>query len=99
MNKTTIVIVVSVVATVLMLLLLGNIVGHKADQAMINVVPEIKKLEPRSAEWGKYYPRQYDSYMATKESDKIDDVLAKDPNLVVLWAGYGFSRDYNAPRG
>ncbi|MDD2558683.1 MAG: ammonia-forming cytochrome c nitrite reductase [Desulfuromonadaceae bacterium] len=99
MNKSMIVIVVSVVATVLMLLLLGSIQGNKADQAMINVVPNIKKLEPRSAEWGKYYPRQYDSYIATKESDKIDDVLKKDPNLVVLWAGYAFSKDYNAPRG
>lgn len=99
MNKTTIVIVVSVVATALMLLLLSSIRGNKVDQAMINVVPEIKKLEPRSAEWGKYFPRQYDSYMATRKSDKIDDVLKKDPNLVVLWAGYGFSKDYNAPRG
>ncbi|MGC9519787.1 MAG: ammonia-forming cytochrome c nitrite reductase [Desulfuromonadaceae bacterium] len=99
MNKSTIVIIVSVFATVVMLLLLGPIRGNKADQAMINTVPEIKELEPRSAEWGKYFPRQYDAYMATKESDDIDDILKKDPNLVVLWAGYGFSKDYNAPRG
>ncbi|MCA1797513.1 MAG: ammonia-forming cytochrome c nitrite reductase subunit c552 [Geobacteraceae bacterium] len=99
MNKSTIVIIVSVVATVLMLMLLGSIMSNKADQAMINKVPEIKELEPRSSEWGKYFPRQYDSYMATKESDEIKDILKKDPNLVVLWAGYGFSKDYNEPRG
>ena len=99
MNKSMIVIVVSVVATVLMLLLLGSIMSNKADQKMINKVPDIKELEPRSSEWGKYFPRQYDSYMATKESDEIKDILKKDPNLVVLWAGYGFSKDYNEPRG
>ncbi|MCK4510040.1 MAG: ammonia-forming cytochrome c nitrite reductase, partial [Desulfuromonadales bacterium] len=62
-------------------------------------VPDIKKLEPRSAEWGKYYPRQYDSYMMTRKSDEIRDVLKGDPALVVMWSGYGFAKDYNAPRG
>jgi len=99
MKKSIVVIVVSLVATVLMLSLLGSIWGNKADQAMINTVPEIKELDPRSSEWGKYFPRQYDSYMATQKSDDIKDILKKDPNLVVLWAGYGFSKDYNEPRG
>jgi nitrite reductase (cytochrome c-552) len=26
-------------------------------------------------------------------------MLEKNPDLIVLWAGYGFSKDYNAPRG
>jgi nitrite reductase (cytochrome c-552) len=28
-----------------------------------------------------------------------EDALETHPNMVVLWAGYAFSRDYNAPRG
>lgn len=27
------------------------------------------------------------------------DATAEDPRLVILWAGYPFSRDYNKPRG
>jgi nitrite reductase (cytochrome c-552) len=82
-----------------MLLLTVSNKENKAEQQAINATPEIKKLEPRSAEWGKYFPRQYDSYMKTKKSDEIKDVLKNDPELVVMWAGYGFSKDYNAPRG
>lgn len=37
--------------------------------------------------------------MQTRKSDKIDDVLKDSPALVILWAGYAFSKDYNAPRG
>ena len=29
----------------------------------------------------------------------MTDALAEDPNLVVLWAGYGFAKDYNKARG
>ena len=61
--------------------------------------PQIGRFESRSAQWGKYYPRQYATFMETRESDRITDVLAKEPALVILWAGYGFSKDYNAPRG
>ncbi len=37
--------------------------------------------------------------MQTKESSEITDVLEENPALVIMWAGYGFSKDYNAPRG
>ena len=32
-------------------------------------------------------------------SSDIQDVLEERPNMVVLWAGYAFSWDYNSPRG
>ncbi len=99
MKRSTIVTILSVLVLVPMLLLAVSIKENKAEQATINATPKINKLEPRSAEWGKYYPRQYDSYMQTKKSDDIKDVLKENPALVVMWAGYGFSKDYNAPRG
>jgi nitrite reductase (cytochrome c-552) len=82
-----------------LLLLAVSIKENKAEQQTINAVPKIKKFEPRSSEWGKYYPRQYESYLKTSKSDEIKDVLKEEPALVVMWAGYGFSKDYNAPRG
>ncbi len=99
MKKSSIVTVLCVLVLVPMLLLAVSIKENKAEQKAINAVPEIKKLEPRSAEWGKYYPRQYDSYMETKKSADIKDMLEENPALAVMWAGYGFSKDYNAPRG
>lgn len=99
MKKSTLVIILSVLVLVPMLLLTMSIKENKAEQQVINAVPSIKDGETRSSEWGKYYPRQYDTYMQTRKSDRIDDVLKEDPALVVLWAGYAFSKDYNKPRG
>ena len=99
MKKSTVITIISVLIMVPLFLLVVSIKENKADQQAINAVPDIKKLEPRSAEWGKYYPRQYDSYMMTRKSDEIKDVLKGDPALVVMWSGYGFAKDYNAPRG
>ncbi|MCL7487027.1 MAG: ammonia-forming cytochrome c nitrite reductase [Desulfobulbaceae bacterium] len=99
MKKSTLLTAISVAAIVPMALLAISINENKAEQQALNTVPPIKKFETRSSEWGKHYQRQYDSYMQTKKSDKIDDVLEGNPALLVLWAGYGFSKDYNAPRG
>ena len=99
MKKPTIVTIVAVAVIVPMALLAISINENKAEQKSLSTVPPIKKLEPRSSEWGKHYQRQYDSYRQTRKSDKITDMLKEYPALVVLWAGYGFSKDYNAPRG
>lgn len=99
MKKTTVLTALSITAIVPLALLAISINENKAEQRALNTVPPIQKFESRSAEWGKHYQRQYDSYMQTKKSDKITDVLQDSPALLVLWAGYGFSKDYNAPRG
>ncbi|MEE4135209.1 MAG: ammonia-forming cytochrome c nitrite reductase [Desulforhopalus sp.] len=99
MKRPVIITILAVLVLIPMLLLTMSIRENKADQQAINAVPEIPDGETRSSEWGKHYPRQYDSYMQTRKSDKIDDVLKEDPALVVMWAGYGFSKDYNKPRG
>lgn len=99
MKKSTVITILSVLIMVPMLLLIVTIKENKAEQQAINAVAEIKPFEPKSAEWGKYYPRQFDSYMRTKKSDEIKDLLKEYPALVVMWSGYGFAKDYNAPRG
>jgi len=99
MKKSIVLTIFSVVIGVSLAFLIVSIKGNNAEQQVINVVPEIKKWETKSAEWGQYYPRQYDSYMKTRQSDEIKDMLDADPALVVMWAGYGFAKDYNAPRG
>ncbi|AQS40324.1 respiratory nitrite reductase (cytochrome) [Shewanella psychrophila] len=56
-------------------------------------------LDPRSEQYTKKFPKQYKSWKKTTDySDKVDEV-AENPNLVILWAGYAFSRDYTRARG
>ena len=53
------------------------------------------------------YPREYNTWSMTEDtsfeskyngSEEVD-VLEQRPEMVILWAGYAFSRHYNTPRG
>ncbi len=57
------------------------------------------QTEPRSEVYKDKFSRQYNSWHETSESAEIIDALEQDPNLVILWAGYGFAKDYNKARG
>lgn len=67
----------------------------------------IEGIEPRDSLWGLNYPRQYQSYMKTSDTNFKSlygtsghiDVLEESPDVVLLFAGYGFSKDYNQPKG
>lgn len=56
-----------------------------------------------STAWARSFPFEYSGYVAATEqgnsSRDLTDDLAMNPALVSLWAGYGFSKDYNKPRG
>ena len=101
MNKYKVLLGGSVAAIIAMGFLANSISGKQAEREAINTSPVVKAegVESRNDEWARYFPRQYDSWKQTKENDKIDDMLMKKPQLPVLWAGYGFAKDYNAPRG
>ncbi|SHH94159.1 ammonia-forming cytochrome c nitrite reductase subunit c552 [Ferrimonas marina] len=49
--------------------------------------------------WKDKYPNQYASWAETQETDAVIDLLEKNPNLVILWGGYGFMKDYKKARG
>lgn len=57
------------------------------------------RIDPRNQAFENEHPDQYHSWKATSESKELEDGLATDPNMVVLWAGYGFAKDYNKARG
>ncbi|MCL1145117.1 ammonia-forming nitrite reductase cytochrome c552 subunit [Shewanella sp. 10N.261.52.F9] len=57
------------------------------------------KTEPRNEVYKDKFSKQYNSWHDTSESVEIIDALEQDPNLVILWAGYGFAKDYNKARG
>lgn len=60
---------------------------------------QIMKFDPRNEKFEPDHPEQYQSWKETSKSEHVTDALANDPNMVILWAGYAFSKDYNAPRG
>ena len=53
------------------------------------------------------FPREYQTWRETEKTDfesefngsEMVDVLEQRPEMVILWAGYAFSKDYSTPRG
>lgn len=97
-------------ATVAFLLsMLANSIMNRKAESKYAYVPQvvIGENESRNQVWGENFPRQYQSFLRTSDTSFVTyqngnnmvDMLEKNPNLAVLWAGYGFSKDYNAPRG
>lgn len=100
---------VVMVAVFVLGLLAASITERRAEIATLyaNKVVEITGINAKNEEWGLNYPREYDTWKKTQNMDfsskhlgnTTEDVLASRPEMVVLWAGYAFARDYSAPRG
>lgn len=89
-------------------LLASSIMERRAEAVFVNKpVVKLSEFEPRNEEWGKNFPREFESYYNTADTsfrtlyngNTMIDMLEEDPRLVVLWAGYGFAKDYNQGRG
>lgn len=97
------------IVVVFLLGLLASSVMERRAEAVFAYSPVVKHsaTEPRNEIWGQNFPKEYQSYMKTKDTDftskyngsSMIDMLEVDPRLVVLWAGYGFSKEYNQGRG
>lgn len=99
-------------ATVVIVFILGlfasSIIERRAE-SVFAYTPQVNhsQFEPRNEVWGQNFPRQYQSYQQTADTTFVSkhngaslrDALGENPRMVVLWAGYAFSRDYNQPRG
>jgi nitrite reductase (cytochrome c-552) len=99
-------------STLLIVFLVGlfgaSIMQRRSEAGyLFQQVRPIADWEPRNEVWGENYPREYQTYIQTLDTNfrskhntaGFTDALEKDPNLVILWAGYAFARDYNQPRG
>lgn len=61
--------------------------------------PSGVKIEANNDLFAQKYPKQYESWKGTANSKELAPAVELDPRLVVLWAGYAFSKEYNKPRG
>lgn len=98
--------------TAVVVFLLGlfasTIIQRRTEATVMNVpLYDLEEFEPRNEIWGKAYPREYARYKEMADTsfesryngNAFRDALEEDPRLVILFAGYSFSRDYNQPRG
>ena len=86
----------------------STIVERKTETtSRLQIVKELPEYEPRNEIWGENFPKEYESYRKTLDTNfsskhggsAMIDYLEEFPNLVILWAGYGFSKDYSQGRG
>ena len=78
---------------------------QEAKQIAVAVVPLTEDtVDP--AEWGKNFPREYDFYRRTVDTERTKfggneafQKLDAEPRLRTLFAGYAFSIDYREERG
>jgi len=99
-------------ATVIIVFLLGllasSIAERRAEALFVNTPKiQLRDGEVRNEKWGENYPREFQSYYGTADTtfrskhggNARVDMLEEVPEMVVLWAGYLFSRDYYQGRG
>jgi nitrite reductase (cytochrome c-552) len=98
----------SLIATFFLGLLASSIMERRAESIAVRNLPgKIEPFEGRWEAWGKYFPKEYESYLHTSDTsfrtqyggNATRDMLAEEPELVILWAGYPFSKDYKQGRG
>lgn len=70
------------------------------------LITPVTPLEPDPAKWAINFPRQYDTWLKTKEQSPTTwggsqpySKLERDPRLKTLFAGYSFAKEYNEDRG
>jgi len=99
-------------ATVVIVFIIGlfasSIIERRSEAKLyFQMVSEIPDWEPRNEVWGQNFPRQYQTYVSTADTSFKSkyfgstryDYLEQYPELIVMWAGFSFARDYNQGRG
>ena len=100
------------IATVIAVFLLGMLASsiiERRTEAIFAYTPVVTfpENEPDNSKWGEVFPREYSSFLRTADTtfrsryngSALIDMLEESPEMVILWAGYSFSKDYRQGRG
>ncbi|MFC2131068.1 ammonia-forming cytochrome c nitrite reductase [Bacteroidota bacterium] len=105
---TAFIFILTVVVVFILGLFASSVIERRAETvSRLQMVNEIDKWETRNEIWGENFPNEFESYLQTLDTNFRSkyagsgwiDYLEEDPNLVILFAGYGFSKEYNQGRG
>jgi nitrite reductase (cytochrome c-552) len=87
----------------------ASVTERRAEIASVfnNKKIEITGIESKNEIFAENYPREYETWAQTADTsfqslfngNQAVDVLAARPDMVILWAGYAFAKDYKSPRG
>ena len=91
-------------------LLCSSLLQRRAEVASVfnnRRTPMTDSIVSQNEKFAEDFPREYQSWAMTEDTSFVSkynssqeaDVLAQRPEMVILWAGYAFSREYNTPRG
>jgi len=102
-----VVLAVLAIAAYVALVFYQNIMERKAEAKKdVFRVVDVSDQTIDPATWGKNYPRQYDSYKRTVDTERTShggseafQHLDKDPAWRRIFAGYAFGVDYREERG
>lgn len=99
----------SMAAVFVLGLLASSLMERRAEVASIfnNRRTPMEGIVSQNQKFRSDFPREYETWKATEEtsfrskhmSSDRQFVLDERPEMVILWAGYAFSWDYNSPRG
>lgn len=99
----------SMVVVFVLGLCVSALMERRAEVASIfnNRKTVIKGIEARNELFKDDFPREYQTWTETAKTDFESefngniavDALEKRPEMVILWAGYAFSKDYSTPAG
>ncbi len=91
-------------------MLCSSLLERRAEVASVfnnrrNVMTD--SIVSQNEKFAEDFPREYQTWAMTEDTSFVSkynssqdvDVLAQRPEMVILWAGYAFSREYNTPRG
>lgn len=99
--------IATTIATFLLGLLATSILTRREEARERQPLRPVGPWETQSSPWGENYPRQYEAYKRMADSTTRTkyggadprDYLEESPANVILFAGYGFAKDYRQARG
>ncbi len=91
-------------------LICSSLLERRAEVASVfnnRRTPMTDSIVAQNEKFAKDFPREYETWAMTEDTtfkslyngSQEEDVLEAHPELVVIWDGYAFSREYNTPRG
>ncbi len=88
-------------------LLFASVIERREEAKIQPPLKKIDALETDSRQWAVNWPREYASYRKTADDTTMTkyggsvprDYLAETPANVILFAGYGFGKEYRQARG
>lgn len=101
------IIVCMAIGVFLLAMMFASVMERRNEAQMVRPLTEIGALEADNSKWATNWPREYSSYKRmTDDTTRTEfggafprDYLEEMPENVILFAGYGFAKDYLQARG